>query len=449
MVSPTTATFHSPTDASDAVAHVHVPFLSSSLHVNITMGNNASITPDAATRRPTTIKSTERAECAAQKLKCAVSEMKGWRPTMEDQHLMCSSLTISEKTVLHDHSLFAVFDGHGGGFTSKYLKANFVSVFCKRPELEHYVVLTKSGPHSRSDGNGVHLLKEALSATFLEIDEQLMTLHQEEVNSQKRNNAAETSGESSSTADSPSSTSKKTAVSSPMDRSGSTAVVVVLTPYHILCANAGDSRAVMRRYGRVLPLSFDHKPSNIVERKRITDAGGFVKKKRIDGDLAVSRAFGDFCMKSNESLLPSQQKVVVNPDCIVYPRDLAGDEFIILACDGVWDVATNEKCSEFVQNLLSEGELDLGNICEEALDNCLERKSRDNMTMMLVGLPALKADTSSRARFNNALWGHRTTRQYNELTTATVGTAEAASAAIKAQVSSLRMSASKPPLFAF
>jgi serine/threonine protein phosphatase PrpC len=402
---------------------------------------NASVAPQ---RRPVTSKWTERDECAAQKLKFAVSGMKGWRPTMEDQHLFSSRLSIAQKITLQDHSIFAVFDGHGGGVTSKYLKDTFLSVFCKRPEMEEYADLSKSGPKSRSDSNGVQLLKDALSATFLEIDTDLMTLHNEQV--ERGKSAARANNETISSSNTDSSAKKPTPLSQ-FDRSGSTAVVVLLTPTHIVCANAGDSRAILRRYGCVLPLSFDHKPSNIVERRRIKDAGGFVKKKRVDGDLAVSRAFGDFCMKSNISLHPSQQKVIVDPDFLVYPRDLAGDEFIILACDGVWDVATNETCSDFVQNLLSEGEIDLGSICEEALDTCLERRSRDNMTMMLVGLPALKADMSSKARLNNALWGHRTTRQCKNLTNLTVGAVEAARAVIETQVSNLGVS--KPTLFAF
>jgi hypothetical protein len=78
--------------------------------------------------------------------------------------------------------------------------------------------------------------------------------------------------------------------------------------------------------------------------------------------------------------------------------------------------------------------VDLGNICQEALDPCLELKSRDNMTIMLIGLPALKGDFSSQARFHNALWGPRRTRQYHHFTSTTLGTAEAARDALVAQV---------------
>jgi hypothetical protein len=81
------------------------------------------------------------------------------------------------------------------------------------------------------------------------------------------------------------------------------------------------------------------------------------------------------------------------------------------ACDGIWDVASSRQCSEFIQTLLGEGELDLGNICEEALDTCLDRKSRDNMTMMLVSFPGIKAAASGPLVLSNALWGHRSVRK--------------------------------------
>merc|ERR1712157_572224 len=108
-----------------------------------------------------------------------------------------------------------------------------------------------------------------------------------------------------------------------------------------LCSNAGDSRSILCRGGKVLPLSFDHKPSHAVEHARVDEAGGFVKMRRIDGDLAVSRVFGDFRYKLNDNLPCEKQKVTANPEIIVCPRDYGRDEFVILGCDGIWDVVDN------------------------------------------------------------------------------------------------------------
>ena len=193
------------------------------------------------------------------------------------------------------------------------------------------------------------------------------------------------------------------------ERSGSTCVVVLVTPSHIICANAGDSRAVMRRNGKVLPLSFDHKPNDVPELERIDKAGGFVKSKRVDGDLAVSRGLGDFSYKNNENLPVEKQKVIPDPEFVIYPRNIEKDEFIVLACDGVWDVATNEECSNFVQDLLDQGESDLGLMCEEAIDICLSKNSRDNMTMGLITLKGAKMASESNTR--NVVLQRRKSRQ--------------------------------------
>ncbi|KAJ6889569.1 hypothetical protein NC652_030342 [Populus alba x Populus x berolinensis] len=74
---------------------------------------------------------------------------------------------------------------------------------------------------------------------------------------------------------------------------GSTAVVAVLSPEHIIVANCGDSRAVLSRGGRAIPLSVDHKPDRSDELARIEAAGGrviFLNGARVEGILAMSRA---------------------------------------------------------------------------------------------------------------------------------------------------------------
>lgn len=97
----------------------------------------------------------------------------------------------------------------------------------------------------------------------------------------------------------------------PSERSGCTAVAVVVTPTHIVTANAGDSRACLSRGGKNVELSYDHKPYNEGERSRIERAGGMVSMKRVDGELAVSRALGDFQFK-NVKLPPQDCKVPIS-----------------------------------------------------------------------------------------------------------------------------------------
>ena len=78
---------------------------------------------------------------------------------------------------------------------------------------------------------------------------------------------------------------------------GCTANVVLITPEHIWCANAGDCRAVLSRHGENVALSIDHKPDLPVERDRIIAAGCHVRSKRVNNKLGVSRAMGDFAYK--------------------------------------------------------------------------------------------------------------------------------------------------------
>ncbi|XP_023541493.1 probable protein phosphatase 2C 75 isoform X4 [Cucurbita pepo subsp. pepo] len=128
---------------------------------------------------------------------------------------------------------------------------------------------------------------------------------------------------------------------------GSTAVVAVLTPEHIIVANCGDSRAVLCRGGRAIPLSNDHKPDRIDELARIEAAGGqviFINGARVKGILAMSRAIGDKYLKS----------VVISEPEITFTKREPDDECLILASDGLWDVLSSELACEVARECLQE-----------------------------------------------------------------------------------------------
>lgn len=78
---------------------------------------------------------------------------------------------------------------------------------------------------------------------------------------------------------------------------GTTICVVLITDTKIYCANSGDSRGVLCNSATAIPLSFDHKPYNEVEKMRIQAANHYVEMDRVDGSLALSRAIGDFNFK--------------------------------------------------------------------------------------------------------------------------------------------------------
>jgi len=132
---------------------------------------------------------------------------------------------------------------------------------------------------------------------------------------------------------------------------GCTATVILITRTEIICANAGDSRTVLSRGGRAREMSEDHKPDNPGELSRIKRSGGFVEEGRVNGMLALSRALGDFEYKSNSSLQPRDQAVSAFPDVRIEPIDTQ-TQFVILACDGIWDVKTSQESVDFLMTRL-------------------------------------------------------------------------------------------------
>lgn len=125
---------------------------------------------------------------------------------------------------------------------------------------------------------------------------------------------------------------------------GSTCLIVLNikneTTNYLNIINVGDSRAVLCSGTMAIPLSIDHKPLQPSEKKRIMNQGGNVYYDGIDwrvDNLSVSRAFGDITSKYTTPI----------PD--VYQHKITkNDKFIILACDGLWDVVDNQGAVNFV-----------------------------------------------------------------------------------------------------
>lgn len=118
-----------------------------------------------------------------------------------------------------------------------------------------------------------------------------------------------------------------------------------------MCANVGDSRCVLGNQINTITLTEDHKPELPEEKERIVAAGGFVKFNRVNGELAMSRAIGDFRYKLNPELPVQEHQVIAVPDIAIHERTLE-DEVAVLACDGVWDVLSNEEVVDFLCNIV-------------------------------------------------------------------------------------------------
>lgn len=121
---------------------------------------------------------------------------------------------------------------------------------------------------------------------------------------------------------------------------GTTACVCLVTPTEIYCANTGDSRAILTRGTSTFELSDDHKPDNEDEQIRIEAAGCDVTDGRVAGKLSLSRAIGDLAYKQNCNLSVEEQAITCVPDITRRERN-DEDSFLLVACDGIWDVLTS------------------------------------------------------------------------------------------------------------
>lgn len=314
---------------------------------------------------PITEKESSVGEDARLGLTFGVSAMQGWRAQMEDDHVHVLSLPQAP-----DISLFGVYDGHGGDLVAHHVARNF----------EAHLMKTAGG--SLGDPLAADFCaktQKIFEKALMSIDEEMRELPE---------------------------------VQTGQDQSGSTSVMTLVTPKHIICANTGDSRAVLSRDAQAVALSHDHKPFNPGEKERIENSGSTVKFNRVNGDLAVSRALGDFVYKRCETVPAEQQAVTAFPEIITEDR-VPKDEFIVLACDGIWDVMSSQEVVDKVRDMLlhgrpkeppegqgevAEGEAsdptppapqrpwDLAAVCEHLIDHCLRLGSRDNMSVIIVTL---------------------------------------------------------------
>eukprot|EP00929_Paragymnodinium_shiwhaense_P097785 TRINITY_DN59385_c0_g1_i1.p1 TRINITY_DN59385_c0_g1~~TRINITY_DN59385_c0_g1_i1.p1 ORF type:complete len:396 (-),score=76.93 TRINITY_DN59385_c0_g1_i1:139-1326(-) len=259
------------------------------------------------------------------------SEMQGWRENMEDAVLCAPSLGLEE-----DLAIFAVFDGHGGAEVSARAADELM------PKLLPHLMRGSSQ-------------EDAMKSALLEIETQL---HEESLKAGPPTSKVVGLGPTSFR------------LRGRYDLMGSTACVALMSKTTVTVANVGDSRAFLCRGGKCVPLSRDHKPESPRELKRIAAAGGTVSKVgacyRIDFGLNLSRALGDFRYK-DAKLPPEEQKV--SPMCDVIVSDISeNDEFLVVACDGLFELKTWDSVCEYIHSRLDREPL--SKIAEGLLEDC-------------------------------------------------------------------------------
>ena len=170
--------------------------------------------------------------------------------------------------------------------------------------------------------------------------------------------------------------------------SGATALVVCVASdpeagtSELVVANAGDCRVVLSRAGKAIDLSTDQRPNCSTETSRIERAGGFVEDGYINGHLGVARAFGNFHVEGLKGTETLPGPLTVEPEVERW-RLTGEDEFLVIACDGLWDVFSSNNAVDFARRAL-RAHNDPGRTARELCEEAGRRDSADNVTVIVV-----------------------------------------------------------------
>ena len=237
--------------------------------------------------------------------------------------------------VTNNINMYGIYDGHGGDFTSKFLSKY----------LPIYILNNiKKSP----------LRKKQIISIFDHIQKMLKKKHRE--------NATKT---------------------------GSTCLICLQYKFDnfdkiISIINLGDSRGIICRNNSAFPLSKDHKPSWPEEKNRIENLNGKIYFDGFDWrihDLSVSRAFGD---------LYAYPHVCQTPDVFNY-KISSDDKFIVLACDGLWDILSNQDVINYILFLCYNDDLSIRinknlNITKKLAEYAIKKGSTDNVSIIIIFL---------------------------------------------------------------
>ncbi|KAK8625722.1 hypothetical protein V6N13_056883 [Hibiscus sabdariffa] len=225
---------------------------------------------------------------------------------MEDYHVT-KFMKINE----HELGLFAIYDGHLGDSIPAYLQKHLFANILK--EEEFWVDPSR-----------------AISKAYEKIDQAILSN------------------------------------SSYLGHGGSTAVTAILiSGIRLWVANVGDSRAALSRGGQAIQMTTDHEPNT--DRGSTENRGGFVSNMpgdvpRVNGQLAVSRAFGDKSLKSHLRSDPDIQNTNVDNNT----------DILILASDGLWKVMSNQEAVDIARKIKEPPKA-----AKQLIAEAVERDSKD------------------------------------------------------------------------
>lgn len=253
----------------------------------------------------------------------------GIRRTNEDMHTIIMNSDGHDPT-LHQMDMFGIYDGHGGNDVSTILSEIVPKLF-----MDKRIIYPLHKPHVSHICSNIQRI---LSENF---------------------------------------TNKAT-------ECGSTCLIVIRFKYEdnyfLNIVNIGDCRATICTGIVGTPITMDHKPLYQVEKQRIMRQGGTIYfdglEWRVD-NLSVSRAFGDLSSKYTQPI----------PDLFVH-KISKNDKFMIMACDGLWDVVDTQMATNFVLHLCYDENgkriNEKTNIAGKLVDFALSQGSSDNVSVIII-----------------------------------------------------------------
>ena len=247
------------------------------------------------------------------------------KETMEDMGKSIENFNENEK-----NTLFLLFDGHNGDSVSKYCRDNFDRIFKKFLSDKTLSV------------------KRAITKSFLELDNELKDKG--------------------------------------FNHIGSTGTIVYLTEENnkkiIYCGNVGDSRCTLFNK-RIERLTVDHRVDDLREKERIINAGGFLMNDRVNGQLMLTRVFGDFDFKNfGVKCDPSVTRKIFD--------DKIDNQFMLISSDGIWDMFEEDDIKEFILETIEKnkdtGESVTKIICQNLIEESIKVGGWDNMSIFTIKL---------------------------------------------------------------
>ena len=244
---------------------------------------------------------------------------------MEDKGKSIENFNQNDK-----NTLFLLFDGHNGDLVSKYCQKNFDRIF------------------KRFLSDKTLSIKSAITKSFLALDNELKEKGFSNI--------------------------------------GSTGTIIYITEENnkkvIYSGNVGDTRCTLFNK-KIERLTIDHRIDDLREKTRIINAGGFIRNDRVNGQLMLTRVFGDFNFKNfGVKCVPFVTRKVID--------DNIENQFIIISSDGIWDLFEENDIKEYIFKLVERNKNNddciTKIICKNLIDESIKAGGWDNMSIYAIKL---------------------------------------------------------------